>query len=94
MSVFYEDDKHTFRVAANYRGETVAGLATMSNLYMLKRDSNRCYYQYRVNENTTIFLDMMNINDETTRLHARYSEMLFLSQDHGPIYKFGFRANF
>ena len=32
LSVFYEDDKHTFRVAANYRGETVAGLATMSNL--------------------------------------------------------------
>jgi hypothetical protein len=41
-----------------------------------------------------VFLDMMNINDETTRLHARYSEMLFLSQDHGPIYKLGFRANF
>jgi hypothetical protein len=36
----------------------------------------------------------MNINDETTRLHARYSEMLFLSQDHGPIYKLGFRSNF
>jgi len=36
----------------------------------------------------------MNINDETTRLHARHSEMLFLSQQHGPVYKIGARLNF
>ena len=63
-------------------------------LYVEERLQIDATYQYRVNENTTVFLDMMNINDETTRLHARYSEMLFLSQDHGPIYKFGFRSNF
>ena len=95
LSVFYEDDKHTFRVAANYRGETVAGFGNYEQpLYVEERLQIDATYQYRVNENTTIFLDMMNINDEKTRLHARYSEMLFLSQDHGPIYKFGFRANF
>lgn len=95
LSVFYEDDKHTFRVAANYRGETVAGFGNYEQpLYVEERLQIDATYQYRVNENTTIFLDMMNINDETTRLHARYSEMLFLSQDHGPIYKFGFRSNF
>ena len=95
LSVFYEDEKHTFRVAANYRGETVAGYANYEQpLYVEERLQIDATYQYRVNENFTVFLDMMNINDETTRLHARYSEMLFLSQDHGPIYKFGFRANF
>ena len=47
-----------------------------------------------MNEGTTLFLDAMNITDESTRLYARHSEMLFLSQDHGPIYKFGFRRNF
>ncbi|MDB4661820.1 TonB-dependent receptor [Gammaproteobacteria bacterium] len=95
LSVFYEDNKHTFRVAANYRGETVAGFGNYEQpLYVEERLQIDATYQYRVSENTTIFLDMMNINDETTRLHARYSEMLFLSQDHGPIYKFGFRSNF
>jgi len=95
LSVFYEDDKHTFRVAANYRGETVAGFGNYDQpLYVEERLQIDATYQYRVNENTTVFLDMMNINDETTRLHARYSEMLFLSQDHGPIYKLGFRSNF
>mgnify|MGYP003684358353 FL=1 len=95
LSFFYEDEKHTFRVAANYRGETVAGFGNYDQpLYVEARTQIDATYQYRVNENTTVFLDMMNINDETTRLHARYSEMLFLSQDHGPIYKLGFRANF
>jgi outer membrane receptor protein involved in Fe transport len=95
LSVFYEDEKHTFRIAANYRGETVAGFGNYDQpLYVEARTQIDATYQYRVNENTTVFLDMMNINDETTRLHARYSEMLFLSQDHGPIYKLGFRANF
>ena len=39
-------------------------------------------------------LAAMNITDESTRLYARHNEMLFLSQDHGPIYKFGFRSSF
>ena len=47
-----------------------------------------------MNQDTTLFFDAMNINDESTRLYARHSEMLFLSQDHGPVYKFGFRTNF
>jgi len=43
---------------------------------------------------TTLFAEVSNITDEPTRLYARYPEMLFLSQDHGPIYKAGFRVNF
>ncbi|MDA7701678.1 TonB-dependent receptor [Gammaproteobacteria bacterium] len=95
LSFFYEDDKHTFRVAANHRGETLAGFGNYEQpLYVEARTQIDATYQYRATANTTVFLDMMNINDESTRLHARYSEMLFLSQDHGPIVKFGFRANF
>jgi hypothetical protein len=39
-------------------------------------------------------VDAMNITDEETRLYVRNSEMLFLSQDHGPVFKFGIRSNF
>tara|TARA_B110000008_G_scaffold61505_1_gene61206 strand:- start:3756 stop:6776 length:3021 start_codon:yes stop_codon:yes gene_type:complete len=95
LSVFYEDEKHTARIALNYRGETVAGFANYDQpLYVEERTQVDLSYQYRVDQDTTLFFDAMNINDESTRLHARHSEMLFLSQDHGPVYKFGFRINF
>ena len=95
LSVWYEDTKHTARIALNYRGETVAGFGNYEQpLYVESRTQIDFSYQYRMDEATTLFLDAMNITDESTRLYARHSEMLFLSQDHGPIYKFGFRRNF
>ena len=95
FSVFYEDNKHTVRLALNYRGETVAGFGNYEQpLYVEARQQLDFSYQYRLNDSTTLFVDAANINDETTRLFARHEEMLFLSQDHGPVYKFGFRSNF
>jgi TonB-dependent receptor len=95
FSVFYEDDRHTARLALNYRGETVAGFANYEQpLYVEARKQLDFSYQFRMNDSTTFFLDAANINDEQTRLYARYSDMLFLSQDHGPVYKFGARMNF
>jgi len=95
LSVFYEDDRHTARVALNYRGETVAGFGNYEQpLYVEARKQIDFSYQFRLNDSTTFFLDAANINDEKTRLYARYPEMLFLSQDHGPVYKFGARMNF
>jgi hypothetical protein len=49
---------------------------------------------YNVNEDAVVFFEIQNINDEPTRLYARYEEMLFLSQDHGPIRRLGFRYKF
>jgi len=95
FSVFYEDERHTARLALNYRGETVAGFGNYEQpLYVEERKQLDFSYQFRMNESTTFFLDAANINDEKTRLYARYSDMLFLSQDHGPVYKFGARMNF
>ena len=95
FSVFYEDEKHTARLALNYRGETVAGFGNYEQpLYVEERKQLDFSYQYRFNDSTTFFLDAANINDETTRLYARHAEMLFLSQQHGPIYRFGARMNF
>jgi TonB-dependent receptor len=95
LSFFFEDDKHTARLALNYRGEVIAGFGNYQQpLFVEARAQVDASYQYRINEDMTLFLDMMNITDETTRLFARHSEMLFLSQDHGPVFKLGFRANF
>ena len=95
LSVFFENERHTARIALNYRGETVAGFGNYEQpLYVEERQQVDFSYQYRYREAATFFLDASNINDESTRLYARYSEMLFLSQDHGPVYKFGVRMNF
>lgn len=95
ISVFFEDERHTARLALNYRGETVAGFANYDQpLLVDERQQLDFSYQYRFNEATTFFLDAANINNETVRLHVRHAEMLFLSQQHGPVYKFGVRMNF
>jgi len=95
ISVFYEDDRHTARIALNYRGETVAGFGNYDQpLYVEERKQVDFSYQFRYTDSTTLFLDAANINDESTRLYARHSNMLFLSQDHGPVFKFGLRTNF
>jgi TonB-dependent receptor len=95
FSVFYEDERHTARLALNYRGETVAGFGNYEQpLYVEERQQWDASYQFRYTDATTLFVEVSNITDEPTRLYARHPEMLFLSQDHGPIYKFGIRTNF
>ena len=95
LSFFYEDEVHTARIALNRRGETIVGFGNYQQpLYVDERNQVDFSYQYRRNEKMTFFFDAMNITDESTRLYARHNEMLFLSQDHGPIYKFGFRSSF
>ena len=95
FSLFYEDAKITARVALNTRGETVAGFGAYDQpLYVEERNQWDASFAYRFNENAAAFLEVQNLNDEPTRLYARYNEMLFLSQDHGPIYRLGFRYKF
>ena len=95
FSVFYEDSKITARVALNSRGETVAGFGNYDQpLYVEERNQWDISMAYNVNEDAVVFFEVQNINDEPTRLYARYEEMLFLSQDHGPIRRLGFRYKF
>ena len=95
MSVFYEDQKWTARIALNHRGETVAGFGAFDQpLYVEERNQIDAAITYRLNDQAAVFLELQNLNDETTRLHARHKEMLFLAQDHGLISRLGFRYKF
>ena len=98
LSVFFENENHTVRLALHHRGENNAGFANYNQpLYRDERTQVDASYQYRFNWGralTTLYFDAMNITDEPSRLFVRHSEMLFLSQDHGPVYKAGFRVNF
>lgn len=95
LSVFYEDEKITARIALNHRGETVVGFGNYDQpLFVEERDQIDASFSYRLNENASVYLEVQNLNDEPTRLHVRYPEMLFLAQDHGPISRLGFRYKF
>jgi TonB-dependent receptor len=95
LSGWFENEKHTLRLALNYRAETAQGFANYKQpVYVDSRYQVDASYQYRYNSNVTVFLDAQNVTDEGTRLWVRSPEMLFLSQDHGPVYKLGVRANF
>ena len=94
-SVFYEDEMITARIALNTRGETVAGFGNYDQpLYVMERNQIDASFAYRLNEQASVFVEGQNLNDEDTRLYARYPEMLFLAQDHGPVYRLGFRYKF
>ena len=94
-SVFFENPKHTIRLALNYRAETASGFANYEQpVFVEARRQVDFSYQYRYDDNFTVFLDAQNILDEETRLFVRYPEMLFLAQDHGPVFRLGVRANF
>ena len=82
-------------MALNHRGDTIVGFGNYDQpLYVQERNQLDLTLAYRPRENTEIFFYGQNINDENTRLYARHKEMLFLAQDHGPIYRLGIRLKF
>ena len=95
FAAFYEDNKWTATIAYNQRGETFAGLEGQKHpIFIEKRYQVDVTASYNVNENMTVFAEARNITDEPVRLFLRYPEMIFLAQDHGPMYKLGVRAKF
>ena len=95
FAAFYEDDTWTATIAYNQRGETFAGLEGQNHpIFIEKRYQVDMTASYNVNENVTVFAEARNITDEPVRLFVRYPEMIFLAQDHGPMFKFGVRAHF
>ena len=95
LAAFYEDEKWQATIAWNFRDETYAGVEGSNNpIFLEERFQVDMTASYKINDNLTIFAEARNVTDEPVRLFVRQSEMIFLAQDHGPMYKFGLRANF
>ncbi len=94
LSVFYEDEKVSVRLLYNFKGETYAGMDQYNPLYVVERAQVDFNAYYNLDENTQVFFEAINITDSEVELYSRYEEMTFLYQDHGPIYKAGFRVKF
>ncbi len=94
FSVFYEDDKVSARLSYNLKGETYAGMDQYNPLFIKERGQLDFNASYNVSDNAAVFVEAVNLTDSEVELFARYDEMTFLYQDHGPVYKAGFRVKF
>ena len=94
LSVFYENERMAARLSYNWKGETYAGQDQYNPLYVVERAQVDLNAYYNINESTQVFFEAINITDSEVELYSRYEEMTFLYQDHGPIYKAGFRVKF
>ena len=87
-------NKFSARLSNNYRAETYVGFDEYNPLWVEARSQIDFSASYAVSEKTSLFVEGLNITDEEVRLYARYDNMLFLAQNHGPVYKAGFRVRF
>jgi TonB-dependent receptor len=95
ISVFYEDNKLTARLGINYADERPSGAADyLQPIFVEARTHVDANFSYNLDMGGTVSLDILNVTDEPTRLYARNPNMSFLAQDHGVVYKLGYRVTF
>ncbi|WP_375277438.1 TonB-dependent receptor [Alteromonas australica] len=91
--VFYEQDNYQVRAAYNWRDEFLlsGGLEPTFTEAYSQLDISA---SYDINEYVSVFLDGINITDESTRRHGRFSNQLIDYETYGPRYNVGFRGKF
>ena len=85
---FYENEKLQVRVAYNWRDDFLLSLGTEPTF-------TEAYGQwdlsinYEINETFTVYVDGLNLTDETVRRHGRFQEQLISAEQYGPRFSFG-----
>ncbi len=100
FQVFYEKDGLSVKVTYAWRSDYLVGMgqdqgsadnpATQFDTYGQVDAS----VNYDVNENLTVFLEGVNINDETEQGYGRFEEQFLFARQYGPRYTFGARYSF
>lgn len=96
---FYENDRFSIRVAWNWRDDFLAGtgqanVGAIPPTYVADYEQWDVGLQYSVTDNLRLFVDAINITDETTYVYGRsQSQPLFVGQA-GPRYNIGMRYTF
>ena len=85
----------TARIGINYAAERPSGSANyFQPIFVEARTHVDANFSYNLDMGGTVSLDILNVTDEPTRLYARNTNMSFLAQDHGVVYKLGYRITF
>ena len=95
LSVFYENDKVSARLAYNWRDEFLSGFDLASSPVFAEE-----YFQldgnvtYNVTDNLAVFFEALNITEEVQRSYIRYPDQFLRGNQYGARYNIGARYNF
>lgn len=96
---FYENDWMSVRVAYNWRDDFLAGtgqanVGSIPPTYVKEYDQIDIGAQFAVTDNLKLFIDAINVTDETVYVYGRSEgQPLFVGQN-GPRYNVGLRYTF
>lgn len=97
---FYDKDGINVRFAYNWRDDFLGGVGAGQGSEAITPQYTEAYAQldmsasYEVNENLTVFMDAINLLDETYRVHGRSQMQVMQAGQTGPRYNLGVRYTF
>lgn len=93
LVAFYEQDNYQIRIAYNWRDDFLlqGGIEPLFTEAYSQIDLSA---SYDINESLSIFIEGINVTDETTRRHQRFSNQIRDYEEYGPRYNFGIRGKF
>ncbi|CAB9493628.1 TonB-dependent receptor [Alteromonas macleodii] len=90
---FYEQDNYQVRVAYNWRDDFLlqGGIEPLFTEAYSQVDISA---SYDINESLSVFIEGINVTDESTRRHQRFSNQIRDYEEYGPRYNLGIRGKF
>ena len=95
LSVFYENDMISARLAYNWRDEFLTGFdGNGSPVFTEEYAPLDANFTYFATDQLTLFFEAINLTDETTRTYVRYPEQFLSGSEFGTRYNIGARYDF
>ncbi|MDJ0758225.1 MAG: TonB-dependent receptor [Woeseiaceae bacterium] len=95
LSVFYENDLISARIAYNWRDEFLTGFdGDGSPVFTEEYAPIDANFTYFASDQLTVFFEIINLTDETTRTFVRYEEQFLSGSEFGTRYNIGARYDF
>ncbi|MGB5581354.1 MAG: TonB-dependent receptor [Woeseia sp.] len=95
LSVFYENDLVSARLAYNWRDEFLSGFDANGGPVFTEKyaplDLNVTYY---ATDDLALFFEAINITEEVQRIYVRYPEQFVRGNEYGARFNIGARYNF
>jgi outer membrane receptor protein involved in Fe transport len=94
LVAFYENDKWQARVAYNWRDEFLNGTPDNSPSFTEEFAQVDANASYLVTDNLTVFVEGLNLTDESQRTYNRYPNQLKAANQFEARYNIGARYTF
>lgn len=94
VGAYFENDRFNARVNYTYRSEFYSGLDRASAFWQDEIDNVSASFGYKINDNFTLALDLMNLNNPKTKYYAESRERPRSIYENGRQYYLNLRFKF